>query len=111
MRYAVIGSRSFQNYDILNRFLERHYISLIVSGGAAGADTLASRYAIENNIPLTVIKPNWVKYPKTAGFVRNKEIIRAVDIVVAFYDGFSSGTTHSLNYAEKLNKKTFIVTF
>ena len=111
MCYAVIGSRSFQDYDVLSHFLKGHYISLIVSGGAIGADTLAARYAGEKNIPLIVIKPNWVKYPKTAGFVRNKEIIRAVDIVVAFYDGFSSGTKHSLDFAEKLNKKTFIIKF
>lgn len=109
MRYAVIGSRSFQNYDILYHVLEKHYITKIVSGGAIGADTLAARYAHEKGIQLEVVKPDWYKYPKTAGFVRNKEIVRAVDVVLAFWDGISGGTKDSLNHAKKLKKKIIIV--
>ena len=111
MRYAIIGSRTFNNYDVMYDVLERHYISQIVSGGAIGADSLASRYASEKSIPLIVFKPDWDKYPVTAGFVRNKQIIRAVDVVLAFWDGFSTGTKDSLDHAKKLRKKIIVINF
>ena len=91
--------------------LEKHYISQIVSGGAKGADSLAARYANEKGIPLVVFLPVWDKYGKRAGFVRNKEIVKASDIVICFWDGQSRGTKHSIDYAEKLNIKTIIITF
>ena len=111
MRYAVIGSRTFDNYSILFDVLEKHYISQIVSGGAKGADSLAARYANEKGIPLVVFLPDWDKYDKKAGFVRNKEIVKASDILLAFWNGQSRGTKHSIDYAKKLNIKTIIVTF
>lgn len=111
MIYAVIGSRDFDNYSILRRVLKKHYITQIVSGGATGADTLGARYAQENKIPLIVFKPDWINRPKTGGFFRNKEIIRSVDVVIAFWNGISRGTKDSLDHAKKLKKKVIIVNF
>ena len=60
MRYSVIGSREFEDYDLLEKTLDKHFIYQIVSGGAKGADTLAARYANENNIPLIEFIPNGI---------------------------------------------------
>lgn len=111
MRYAVIGSRTFLDYETLKEVLDKHYISQIVSGGAKGADNLGARYANENNIPLIEFIPYWDKYGKRAGMMRNKDIIRASDVVIAFWDNISPGTKNSLEYAKKLGKKTIIVRF
>jgi hypothetical protein len=42
MQVAVISSHTFSNYSFLSSQLSSFPISSIVSGGAAGADSLAS---------------------------------------------------------------------
>lgn len=111
MRYAIIGSRTFLDYEKFKLSINPHlpYISQIISGGANGADSLASRYAIENNIPLLVFKADWDKYHKKAGMIRNKSIVRSSDILIAFWDMQSTGTKHSLSYAEKMNVRAIVI--
>jgi YspA, cpYpsA-related SLOG family len=111
--YAVIGSRTFCDYEKLADVLfpQISYISKIVSGGAKGADTLAAKFADTNKIPLREIFPDYDKYGSSAPFVRNKEIVAAADIVFAFWDGKSRGTKHALDYAKKLKIKSIIINF
>lgn len=113
MRYAIIGSRTFNDYEKFKESVDPHlpYITQIISGGATGADSLASDYTKEHNIPILVFKPEWDKYGRSAGFIRNKLIVQSSDIVVAFWDMKSNGTKHSLMYAEKLKIKTIIIDF
>lgn len=111
MKTAVVGSRDFVNYDIVFHELEKHDITEIISGGARGADSLAQRYANERLIPMTVFLPDWDKYGKAAGMIRNKDIIKDAEHVIAFWNGFSKGTANSIQLAKKLNKRlTIIVT-
>ena len=111
MRYSVIGSREFEDYDLLKETLDKHFISQIVSGGANGADTLAARYAKENNIPLIEFIPQWDKYKNAAAMIRNKDIIKASDVTIAFWNGISKGTYGALEIAKRLGKKTIIIRF
>lgn len=109
MRYAIIGSRNFADYELLKSVLDKHFISQIISGGARGADSLAARYAKESSISLLEFIPEWDKYGKTAGFIRNKDIVRASDIIIAFWDGESRGTKHSLDFASSLGKRCIVI--
>jgi hypothetical protein len=124
MIYAVIGSRSFNNYSLLEEVLnEYHDLTEIVSGGASGADSLASKYAREKEIPLKVFKPNWQDFSEPciiktnhygdfnalSGNKRNQLIIDSCDKVIAFWDGESRGTKDSINKAKKQNKEVIIV--
>lgn len=113
MRVAIIGSRTFEEYSILvnclNKFQETSKITSIVSGGARGADSLAEKYAFNYNIPFTSHLAEWEIYGKSAGFIRNEKIIKDCDCVIAFWDGLSKGTLHSLNLANKLNIKSHII--
>jgi len=106
---AVIGSRKFTDYELMKKTLDKLEIELIVSGGAIGADTLAEKYAEEHDIPTIIHKPNWRLYGKAAGFIRNKYIVDDADIVVAFWDGKSRGTEHSIDLARKVGKKVIII--
>lgn len=106
---AIVGSRGFADYDLLCKFLDGYSelgveIGGIVSGGAMGADTLAKSYALERNIPFLEIKPEWDKYGKAAGMIRNKDIVESADEVLAFWDGKSKGTLNSIEYSRKTNK-------
>lgn len=89
---------------VLIKIFDLSEISQIISGGAKGADTLAEKFAIENEIPIKKHLPDWDLYGKRAGFIRNKLIIDDANIVMAFWNGKSKGTQHSINLAEEQNK-------
>jgi hypothetical protein len=105
MKVAVIGSRSFTDYERLTQVLSGMAVTEIISGGAQGADTLAERYATTHGIPTLIFKPDWKKYGRAAGPIRNKDIINNAEVVVAFWDGKSKGTLSSIKLAEKNDKE------
>lgn len=116
-KVAVIGSRTFKDkkrlFDILDKNLEK--IEMIISGGANGADSLGLLYAKERGVPCLIYYPRWYsldgEYDRGAGFKRNFLIIRSCDVVLAFWDGESKGTSHSLDLARQLDKKIKIFNF
>lgn len=114
MKVGIIGSRNFNRVDILIDSLNLLRLpdnSIIVSGGARGADSMGEQWAKSNSFQTLIFPANWDKYGKRAGFLRNEDIIKNSDIVVAFWDGVSNGTRHSLGLAKKYKKPTFIVYF
>lgn len=108
---AVVGSRSFNDYPLLRKTLGFYEIKEIISGGAIGADSLAKRYAQEHNINIKEIKPLWDVHKKSAGYLRNVQIVDACDEVIAFWDGTSKGTGHTIEIAQSKNKPISIVNF
>ena len=107
MKLAIVGSRSFSDYEFMKKILAFHSCTQIISGGAKGADTLAKQYAGENGISITEFLPNWDRDGKAAGFIRNKQIVNACDELVAFWDGESRGTAHSIKLAEEAGKPIY----
>jgi hypothetical protein len=99
---AVVGGREFANYammvDRLDELAATYTLARIVSGGARGADRLGARYARERSIPLLEHLPDWSQ-GRGAGFLRNRLIVRDADVVVAFWDGHSRGTKHTIDTA------------
>jgi hypothetical protein len=84
----------------------------IVSGGARGADTLARRYAYSrDDVEYTEHRPDWKQYGRKAGFVRNLEIVRNSGKVIAFWNGKSKGTKHTIGAARQANKNVKVVRF
>jgi hypothetical protein len=84
---------------------------IIVSGGARGADSLARRYAKKYELELVEHLPQWDRYGKAAGPLRNTLIINAADIVFAFWDGRSPGTRDTINQAISKGKRVITITF
>lgn len=113
MKLAVVGSRNFTNYkvasEVINNLRKEYNITSLVSGGANGADKLAERYAEEYNMSIEIYKPDWDKFGKSAGFIRNQTIWDNSDLGVAFWDGKSKGTAHSFEIAKKQKKFLRIV--
>lgn len=109
MKLAIVGSRNFTDYDMMCNFIKSKFdlskIDAIVSGGAKGADTLAERFAHENNLLLYVKEADWKKYGRAAGPKRNKLIVEEADVVVAFPTETSKGTLNTINIAKKLGKR------
>jgi hypothetical protein len=112
MKVAVVGSRSFNDYEKLKQTLDQTPdISRIISGGAKGADSLAEQWAREKGIETVVYKPDWAKYGRGAGVVRNRLIIEDCDYCIAFWDGESKGTKSSIDHCKKLNKRLLVVRY
>jgi hypothetical protein len=110
MRVAVIGSRGFNDYELVVKTLSNLGITLLVSGGAIGADSLGEKYANEHDIPTLIFKPDWETHGKAAGMIRNTTIVENSDLVIAFWDGESKGTKDSITKAEKKGTKVLIIT-
>lgn len=114
MKLAIVGSRTFTDYELLKDSvfkLNIGKIDWIVSGGAKGADSLAARFSKDYNIQLIEYLPDWRKYGKRAGFIRNELIIKDADWVLSFWNGLSRGAAHSLGLAKKFKKPTTIIYF
>ena len=102
MKVAVIGSRSVTAYPLADVLPAD--TTEIISGGARGADTLARQYAVANGIPFTEIRPDYARYGKGAPLRRNTDIIARADLVIALWDGKSTGTAHAIRQCKKLGK-------
>jgi hypothetical protein len=114
MKLAVVGSRDITNEELIINSINSIINGIvepltIISGGARGVDSIAASWAKTNNIPLIVFKPDWNKFGKKAGILRNNDIIRECDIVLAIWDGKSKGTHHSIKLGYSLNKNVVIV--
>lgn len=110
-KVAVVGSRTFDDKNRLYRILtkNRDRIKLIISGGAKGADSLAVEWAKDYGMPYLVFPALWHdpdtgEHNKGAGFKRNVDIVRQADMVLAFWDGESRGTKHTIEMSEQLGK-------
>ena len=122
MKIAVVGSRDFIKESAVEAFIDQilmmeyknfpcnpyHDLTnkdiIIVSGGARGIDKYAETFANRNAIKTKIFEANWNRYGKGAGFIRNQLIIDEAHKVIAFWDGKSKGTKHSIDLAIKGNK-------
>ncbi len=112
MKIAVIGSRVFKNYSFLDKKLSElpYDIDEVVSGGAIGADRLGIRWARKNKKEWKEFLPDHKKY-KHAYHHRNRLIAEYCDVLVAFWDGKSTGTKYTINYAKSLGKTVLVFKF
>ena len=113
MKIIVAGSREFKDYEMLKNKLDKLLINQkeiqIVSGGCRGADELGERYAKEKGYSLKVFKADWNKYGKKAGPLRNRQMAKYADGLVAFYKEGSRGTKNMIEEANEKGLKIRII--
>ena len=71
----VCGGRKFNGWTAMQRVLDRISPDIIIHGAAGGADSMAGRYAQENNIPCRDFPAEWRRYGKSAGYRRNQQML------------------------------------
>lgn len=111
MKILIAGSRTITDINILLKAISSSGYKItssdeIVSGGARGVDTLAEIYAKKKNIPIKVFKPDWNKYGKSAGVIRNYEMAKYCDIGIVIHNG-SNGSLNMVKNLIKFNKDFF----
>lgn len=111
MKIVIAGSRNITDINILLKAINLSGYKItssdeIISGGAKGVDTLALIYAKKKNIPVTIFKPDWDKYGKSAGVIRNYEMAKYCDAGIVIHNG-SNGSINMVKNLIKFNKKFF----
>ena len=113
-RVIIAGGRDFNDYQRLCKtmdYLLKNKVPevTIISGGARGADSLGERYANERGFSLIIMKADWEKYGKSAGIIRNKEMLSTADEVVCFWNRVSRGTGHMIKITKEIGKLPRVV--
>jgi len=106
-RVVVAGSRNFNDYNLLSSELDKFLAGknnvTIVSGTARGADRMGEQYAAEHGYKIDQFPAEWSKYHQGAGPIRNLEMVKTADAVVAFWDNQSTGTKNIIDCAKQEN--------
>lgn len=114
-KVIIAGTRDFNDYDMLKEKCERILSNKtdieVISGTARGADQLGERYASENNYPIHRYPADWDKHGRMAGYIRNEEMAKNADALIAFWDGSSKGTRHMINIATGYGLQVRVVPF
>ena len=103
MKLLVCGGRDFNDRDFLFKSLDQlhaeHHFSLLIHGGAKGADKLAGEWAADRGIEFKIFPADWDQYGRSAGMIRNRQMLnQKPDLVVAFSGG--RGTQNMINISE-----------
>lgn len=92
-RVIVCGGRDYYDQDrafaVLDKLHAEAGISLIIEGGARGADHLAMSWAAERHVPRERYEADWENQGSFAGPARNKRMLDEgkPDLVIAFPGG------------------------
>ena len=78
-------------------------ITSVVSGTARGPDTHGILYAQWKRIPWMEFPADWDKHGKRAGILRNEEMAKHSEALIAVWDGVSRGTEHMIRCAKEHN--------
>lgn len=105
MIVLVTGGRAYKKRETVFTALSRVHtstpITLLVHGGARGADQYAAQWAVANGVPVKMYAADWDKYGRPAGTRRNAIMLAEAkpDLLVAFPGG--TGTADMVRRAEK----------
>jgi len=104
MRVLVCGGRDYDDYETVIKCLDavhqQYGVTLLIEGGANGADAHGGIWADNNGVPRCTMWAQWERYGKAAGPVRNQAMIDLLhpDCVVAFPGG--KGTQNMIGIAQ-----------
>lgn len=100
LRVCVAGSRNFMSLEKVDLIVSTLPDgTVVVHGGARGVDQRAGEAAQDRGLSVEIFRPDWETHGRSAGPIRNKEMVRTCDYLVAFWDGKSRGTASSIQAA------------
>lgn len=120
MRIIIAGSRSitdkkliFKKLDHITEKLDKKKIVVLSGHAKKGVDRIGEEWGFARWVKaVEVYHPDYAKYTdkKIAPLMRNQEMVDAnADVLIAFWDGHSSGTEDVIKRAKKKKLKVIIV--
>lgn len=110
MKLIVAGSRGITDYGVVKSALDEWGMpSMVVSGGCSGPDELGERWAGTQDIPIKVFRADWKNHGRYAGPLRNREMARYADALLALWDGESKGTANMILEAHRAGLDVTVV--
>jgi hypothetical protein len=103
MRIIIAGSRTIDQVgfdQVISQCTWATEAESIVSGGALGVDQLAEAWASTNGVPVIRYNPDWKRFGRGAGIIRNRTMVENADALLAIWDGQSRGTKQIIQYAQ-----------
>ena len=116
-RLLVCGDRKWRErhylFDTLDDIHALYGVSLLIEGGASGADRVAKEWAHSRDIPVEEYPAEWDKYGKAAGPIRNRQMFYGgqPEMVVAFHRSLntSKGTRDMVLIAREAGVPTYVL--
>ena len=101
MKTIIAGSRDITDFAVIAQAVldSGFFVTEVVSGAARGVDTLGEEWASLNHVPIKRFRANWAKYNRGAGPIRNTQMAEYADVLIAVWDGKSSGTKNMIDQA------------
>lgn len=113
MKVLVCGDRNWTKksaiYRVLYGFPKN---TLIINGGALGADMLSSQIARQLKLEVQEFHAEWDTYGKKAGPLRNIQMLKEKpDIILAFHSHIhsSKGTLHMMTIAKEADIPVILI--
>lgn len=103
MRVLVCGGRNFSDkagmFDALDAAHKERTFTVLMHGGAGGADVMSDQWAEGRGVDRMVFPANWAWYGRSGGPRRNKRMLLEgkPDIILAFPGG--AGTENMVKIA------------
>lgn len=111
MKLIIAGCRHINYPFIVQRAIDFFGISGItevVDGGAEGVDRLGAFWAQDNKIKICMFPADWKKHGKAAGPIRNEQMAKYADGLLAIWDRKSRGTRNMIENAIKYKLDVWI---
>jgi len=118
MKIGIVGTRRRNTFQD-KKLLEERFLNIsaglaefqLVSGGCPrGADRFAEEIAKKYGLTITIHYPNWERFGRSAGFIRNTKIAEDCDILLALPSvDRIGGTEDTIKKVDKLGKSIIII--
>ena len=103
MKVIIAGDRNFTDLALMKEEIKKSgfEITELVCGMARGADMLAYEWAAKRGIPIKSFHAIWSWHGKAAGPMRNQEMAKYGEALIAFLAKGSKGTRNMIYEAKK----------
>lgn len=96
MKILVCGGHHYGDYKTVDQVLRRYINpfdgeSIVITGGAAGADSMTEQWCEKNGIHNARVVALWKAHGKAAGPIRNRAMLElSPELVIAFPGGWDT---------------------
>lgn len=112
MKVIIAGSRHIDDIELVEFAIKesRFDITEVVNGGCWGVDMTGVIWAKGVGALVKSFFPDWTRYGKSAGPIRNNQMAEYADALLAIWDGESKGTWDMIKRADKHELEIFVLT-